>query len=358
MLISLSSRSRNSGEGRGRLGRGFSLIEVLVVISIITLLIGLLLPAVQAAREAARRAHCMNNLKQIGLGIHSYTNVNGNFPIGRLLSYDPRYTNPNAPCSPWVIDRSFLVSILPYIEQTNLYNSINQNVAILAPENTTIFAAAIGIYACPSDPASGVPRTGYPLAPISSLNPPMLCVSTSYSGCAGSDVITALPEAASGCLVPPARAAKANGCITDMFPVTPAWVADGLSSTILVAEKAATPLRRLGTSDTSLGINYFEQAGWWFSGDWGSGLITTYYPPNAYKTISAGSHWAWQWSASSMHPGGVYILMGDGAVRFVKESVDSWPLDPVNANPIALSPGIWQGLGTRNGGEIIDSGVY
>src|SRR5215831_16023592 len=99
---------------------GFTLIELLVVIAIIAILIGLLLPAVQKVREAANRMKCQNNLKQIGLAVHSYHDANGKFPPGK--GHDYTKVIPGCPVYPrW----SAQALILPYIEQSNLYNSID-----------------------------------------------------------------------------------------------------------------------------------------------------------------------------------------------------------------------------------------
>ena len=340
---------------------GFTLVEALVVIAIIGLLAALSIPAVQTARELARRSTCANNLRQIGTAVSAYETAVGCLPLGRRLSEDPRYSEPGILCSPWIIDRGFLVEVLPFVEQTALYNGINASVAILANENSTIFGVSIGIYACPSDPDSGRPRTAYVLQKLHiGLNDsPSLVSSTSYAGCQGSFRRSALPTLSLGCKVRPQDAKRANGTITDVGPITLASVRNGLSQTMLAAEKAIAILRPLDQYRPDWRL--YEQNGWWFSGEWGNSLMTAYYPPNAWKTISRSDPYAWMWSASSLHPGGAQVLMGDGAVRFVKETIQANRLDPSTGIALGgswLQRGVWQSLATRAGGEIITSDSY
>src|SRR5262245_59002673 len=124
--------------------RGFTLIELLVVIAIIAVLIALLLPAVQSAREAARRAQCINNLKQLGLATHNYLSSNNTFPQGIQWQRDPHSTY----C--WT-SGSCLVSLSQYFEQGALFNAVNFNVNIYNEPNTTISGIAVGILQCPTD---------------------------------------------------------------------------------------------------------------------------------------------------------------------------------------------------------------
>jgi prepilin-type N-terminal cleavage/methylation domain-containing protein/prepilin-type processing-associated H-X9-DG protein len=339
---------------------GFTLIELLVVLFIISVLVALLLPAVQAARETARRGRCANNLRQIGLGVLNYHDTVGSLPLGEMLLYDRRYINPRVPCQPWIQDKSFLVAILPYVEQAALYNAINQNLTIYGAENRTIGGMAVAAYACPSDPDSGVPRVGHPLARLTGIfDDPgavaAMLVSTSYAGCHSDGALLALPDPSLNCQVSPIRAAAANGCITDVGPLPLAAVSDGTSCTVMVAEKSTTILRPYLSQVDQLGHDYFSESGWWFSGAMGDSLVTGLYAPNAYKKTSISNTYAWTWSTSSLHPGGVNVMMADGSVRFIKDTIDSRPPDSTEAPPPLgkARTGVWQNLATRNGGEVI-----
>ncbi|MFO0796835.1 MAG: DUF1559 domain-containing protein [Gemmataceae bacterium] len=145
-----------------RRSRGFTLIELLVVIAIIAILIGLLLPAVQKVREAAARAKCMNNLKQIALAAHSYQDTNNGLPPAVIMSQyadAPGSTN---------IGPNWAILILPYVEQAPLYNSVvtsvqlwlNQTTATADQGWTNVRGANINYYQCPSDVSAGTPYTG------------------------------------------------------------------------------------------------------------------------------------------------------------------------------------------------------
>lgn len=357
--------------GRETPRRGFTIIELLVVIAIISLLIVLLLPAVQAGREAARRAQCANNLKQIGLALHSYHDTFGSLPPGRIRSYDPRFAGPNPPCTSSVVDKSLHVFVLPFMEQTTLYNSINQNLTVLCAQNATLHTTVVAAYACPSDPDSGRPREMNPgeLAVYGTPDPPggpARMVFTSYAGSTGSFLVRALALPVEKCFADPGRVAQNNGLFHDIYPMRFASVSDGLSNTIFVMEKSTTTLRDLDAVDPTL----YRKHGWYITGNWGDTLASTMYPPNARKKVAIGASQAHTSSASSLHPGGVNVLLGDGSVRFIKETIQSWPVDDLTGSPTGsrlnaagfwqdVPPaGVWQNLSTRAGGEQVPSDAY
>ena len=139
-----------------------------------------------------------------------------------------------------------------------------------------------------------------------------------------------------------------------------------MSNTLFVAEKAVTTFQDLDAYDPSM----FQRNGSWTEGNWDHTLFSTSYPPNYWKDGNLSSWWAWFRGASSLHPGGFNALMGDGSARFIKDSIQSWPTDPLSGYPAGASkttggwwanvprPGVWQALGTRSGGELSDNSGY
>ncbi|HKI19857.1 MAG TPA: DUF1559 domain-containing protein [Isosphaeraceae bacterium] len=338
-----------------------------MAIAIISLLIAFLLPALQSARESARRAQCANNLRQLGLALHNYHDTFDSLPPGRIKSYDPRYAGRNPPCTSSTVDKSLEVFALGFMDQTAVYNAINQSLAIIGGENSTVHSVAIRSFACPSDPMSGSARDLNPGALTKYGVPdPARMAFTSYAGMIGSLPVLAQPLPASNCVVPAPVIAQCNGVFNDLAPIRFASVSDGLSNTIFMAEKATTILQELN----SINPKYAAQHGWYITGNWGDTLVTTLYPPNACDRVASVATSAWSNSASSMHPGGLYVLVGDGSVRFIKDSIQSWPFNTLSGNPagasqngpgawINLPPsGVWQALSTRCGGEVVAGADY
>ena len=350
---------------RGGIRSGFALVEVLVVISILLLLIGLLLPAVQSARESARRLQCGNNLRQIGLGIQGYAGVHGVYPLGAPAARDDR--------APTLADRSYLVSILPFVEQASLFAALNQSVTILGPENLTSLNVVVATYACPADPAAGVSELDqngakglYGAIPTGAR---FASYSASYRACVGSftqNNVQPVRDRDKSAPFFAGRRAQANGCFNEFYPITEAAVTDGLSNTCLVVESARTPLHELD----ALYPEIYPSVGWWFVGGSYHSLASTFYPPNAWRKLDLDALDARLDSASSLHPGGVQCLLGDGSVHFVKDSIASWPADqrtgaPIGAVPTLSGawlspprPAVWQALATRAGGEFLTDNEY
>src|SRR3954466_10465266 len=136
--------------------RGFTLIELLVVIAIIGVLIALLLPAVQAAREAGRRIQCTNNLKQMGIALHNYEGALGSFPSGEISTLiKPSWVMPAGNCNAAPPERGpgwgLFALAAPYLEQQALANALNFSLSIPDPANGTVRATRVSVYVCPSD---------------------------------------------------------------------------------------------------------------------------------------------------------------------------------------------------------------
>ncbi len=333
--------------GKSNRRPGFTLIELLVVIAVIGVLIALLLPAVQAAREAARRSQCVNNLKQLALGTSNYVDVHGAYPLGVHFSFG-------------FSTASHFVAILPQMEQQPLYNAMNYQWNVWSSANTTLHAVALSYLICPSDTraAQGEVFPGDeafdPAADFLHFGK-FVQQYTSYAGNAGSWFQNSRNET---------RLAQSNGIFFRGRSIKMAEVSDGLSNTILMGEHAVSILN----DDFERIIEGPNWAGSWF----GSTVFTAFYPINPQRKLpdvldADGLCHIYVAGASSMHPGGANFAMGDGSVRFLKDTIDSWSNDPATGEPIVLNRdanglykflpnakvGVYQALTTRNGGEAI-----
>jgi prepilin-type N-terminal cleavage/methylation domain-containing protein/prepilin-type processing-associated H-X9-DG protein len=338
--------------------RGFTLIELLVVIAIIAVLIGLLLPAVQSAREAARRAQCLNNLKQIALAAHNYLNAVGTLPQGMPFQVDGNNPGGTAFSQMWTA-HSIFVALLPQLEQQPLFNAVNFNMNMWNAPNFTISAIGIRALWCPSDFNVSDPK----ILPDGAMQDPGATTMryTSYAGNAGTWFLWYQQE------LPPQP--SMNGLLHIRSAVGLAQIIDGTSNTIAFSERAHSML-----DDTS--ALWWQ---WWTSGNYGDTLFCTLFPMNPFRKVnglninsSDARADAYVSSASSRHPGGANFAFMDGSVRFLKEEINTWPYDqntglPVGVTfdpngPYKLAPsvrfGVYPALSTRAGGEVISASDY
>jgi len=347
----------------------FHLIELLVVIAIIAVLIALLLPAVQSAREAARRASCSNNMKQIGLALHNYLDVNLVLPMGAFnrayggLS-DPGY---GGPCT-GRHEHSFLIGILPFMEQAQVFNAQNFLVHYKLSANTTVMDIGISAFWCPSDPAVQEDPTD-----AGNFGDGGGCAACkmrhmSYRGSSGTAYYTSrYTEPTCGPFA--AEQARADGVLYYYSKVSIADISDGTSNTMAVGELAygllpSTPGER---NDWT----------WWTSGNNADTLANTLIPMNPQRKINQGAGspsgaanvGIMYHSFSSRHPGGMNATFCDGSVHFLKDTINTMPYNPANGVPIGVTVdgsgiiqypatppwGIWQSISTRAKGEVISA---
>ena len=327
---------------------GFTLIELIVVVSIIGLLISLTLPAVQSSREAVRRSQCANNLRQIGLALHNYEAANKSFPLNwGNPRVDPTRNHPY-----YIGGRPYsaLTRLLPYLDQQPVYASINFKVetypisnetGLLFPQNVTAFRTNLAVFLCPSDgPSSPTSyrcnyRGNYGVGPSIGTTQETYDSGNgfySFPGVLGSQ---SFPDGLSHTAAYSERL-RGTGSGDILAPARD--FGDILVMPYCITRDADTALDCCRLASTK-GFPAYRMAGFaWFYGDF---ECTAY---NHGRSLMAGSptrSWPVPGSAlqrRSLHPGGVNCLMADGSTRFVKESIVRK----------------FVRLGTRNGDELVE----
>ena len=319
--------------------RAFTLIELLVVIAIIAVLISLLLPAVQSAREAARRAQCLNNLKQLGIALHNYHDTVGAFPPGYLSLKDPVTFDNDGPGWGWA---SFS---LGQMEQAPVYNSINFVLGIEFPANQTARLTVLDSFLCPTDAwrqdaftVLDSTTTGTtPGAPICDVT------SSNYVGSVGTgDPSSLYPYIIDDDNTPPGRD-NGNGLFFRNRSIKIANITDGTSQTFAVGERSQNLSRATWTGAvTNAAVPLvLLQGGAGFDPEGGGALVLSHTGENHGPNAPSGlAHSDQYWS---MHPGGANFLFADGSVRFIKEQVGFT---------------IFQALATRQGNEILSADAF
>jgi prepilin-type N-terminal cleavage/methylation domain-containing protein/prepilin-type processing-associated H-X9-DG protein len=335
--------------------RGFTLIELLVVIAIIAVLISLLLPAVQAAREAARRAQCVNNLKQVGLALHNYETrvgtvvpayISASGPMSQMgvAGYNPdSHSGDNGPGWGW------LALLLPDLEQSPLSSAINMNLPTWVSENGTVVVVSLSVFLCPSanNPTSTCMMVDQNANLLPVANPHFARANYQCNmGWNDTSMPTTvnLDDPVLGC----------NGPIYRNSRVRFAAITDGLSNTVFAGEK--TPFLADATWVGIIpGYRHFANGIFASLGTGGAGVDYDY--PGAILEAHSGpslyedpvvihppnSPLGHTDEMYSLHPGGANVLMGDGSVRFIRQSINLLT---------------WQALSSRSSGEVISGDAY
>jgi prepilin-type N-terminal cleavage/methylation domain-containing protein/prepilin-type processing-associated H-X9-DG protein len=320
--------------------RGFTLIELLVVIATIAVLIGLLLPAVQVAREAARRVQCVNNLKQIGLALQNYHEALGALPMG--YAAQGAFRDGATDTTPgW----GWATMILAQLEQGPLFNAVNFAWPVEAAPNGTVIPFVISTYVCPSDLTNGPFPVTDALGQALAIAGP-----ASYAACVGgdeTDTATGLNNDGLGA-----------GVFYRNSRIRMADITDGTSQTIAVVERAWANASGVWAGAVANGVIRRGPA---------NRCPTTgalFYP--AATLVQAHCHLINTISdpdgglddCSSLHPGGANFLFADGSVHFLKSILDDVGPRPDGSTVYSPSGLVFQALATRAGGEVISADSY
>ena len=311
---------------------GFTLIELLVVIAIIAVLIALLLPAVQSAREAARRMQCTNNLKQIGIALHSYHDTVNVFPPGYSSLFKKDGSDEGTAQDDIGHGWAWGSLILPRIDQSPLYNAINFGLTMTYAENFTVQSLRINTYLCPSDDTKQI----VPVRDEDNTETIYSVGGANYVGCYGVGEVGEAPGAGSGMFFRNSRLGFKD-------------INDGASQTFFIGERSHD-LSYVTWTGRAIGgwlhpTPTFEGGRNKFSPEPEEAFVMVLGPIESEAGFrrTPNSPSAHVEDYRSRHPGGANFLFGDGSVRFIKDGI---------AEPI------YAALATRSGGEVISADAY
>ncbi|WP_425617129.1 DUF1559 domain-containing protein [Anatilimnocola sp. NA78] len=302
-----------------RARRGFTLVELLVVIAIIGVLVALLLPAVQAAREAARRTSCANKIRQLAIAVHNFHDTNNRLPRGAEENVLPTPNPTNSTTN--IAGTSWIVHSLPFFEQNALYAKYRFDLAYNDPINALVGEVVVPTLFCPSgpdpqkhkDPNTNLTRnvsTHYygVMGPAGATNPTTITISSvTYSYTVGNPVTNGA-WAADGMM---SQYRTASGSVSSLRNIRLADVTDGTSNTLMLAERS----RHLPSGQTN------DYRSWIRGNSGGSGATKNVTNPingvfyngsNNFNDISFGS----------AHPGGCHFALGDASLRFISANID------------------------------------
>ncbi len=345
-----------------RLNRGFTLIELLVVIAIIAVLIALLLPAVQQAREAARRSQCKNNLKQVGLAMHNYHDAFNTFPPGCIVMPYEHPTSANAiSLSAW----GWGAFILPYVDQGALSNSLNVGTSQLhqvlaTTQGLDILTKSYSMFRCPSDigPATNVYDSTYadPGENATTVGIYDHRITTTGSDRIATSMSNYVMVACSSFSVNPpfisATYGPATGVGYNCSRIGVRDITDGTSNTLMVGERAWK-----FKNNTVGAANVFGYSPSISTNHRSAGHALLGQPFQGLNSSSPANREHEGRGFSSSHVGGVHFLMADGAVRFLSENIDYNSLTASSLAPFPIN-GDWvdstlERLCSRNDGQVV-----
>ncbi len=349
--------------------RGFTLIELLVVISIIGVLVSLLLPAVQSAREAARRSQCTNNLKQLGLAVHNYESSNGTFPLAGQGSL---YQGVAVPDTQYTEGTGAHARVLQFLEGGNTFNAINFNFDYnhLSGVNYTAYSTVVNTFICPSAVRNGTGRDdkGDPnAAPFENAGPGYGVNDYGFTTYVDIDPQGRTGQTGSTPIVPYRnRASRIDGILHDPIG-TIAATRDGLSGTVLALEDAGRDARYVSERPESYvsplqpnvqrPVPQGQRRAWRWGEANSVGLGVSGAPNNKFRPMHAQGSYPQPGDPAfgttsqaganqepfSYHPGGVNAVFGDGSVKFLKESI----------NVVVL-----RAIISANGSEVVSASDY